>query len=97
MAGSNKDRGRSRRPDVEDWGWSSIGWVLGGRTIERSGDVVCGLHRAQGDEEYGFLGLASKPRMTVSPGLTSKWWLRVPSLSLKTDSYGLMIWASKSP
>jgi hypothetical protein len=22
MAGSNEDRGRSRRPDVEDWGWS---------------------------------------------------------------------------
>jgi hypothetical protein len=30
--------------------------VLGGRAIERSGDAVCGLHRAQGDEEHGFLG-----------------------------------------
>jgi hypothetical protein len=27
--------------------------VLGGRTIERSGDA---LHRARGDEKHGFLG-----------------------------------------
>jgi hypothetical protein len=40
--------------------------------IERSGDVVCGLHLAQGDKEHKFLGSASKPRLTVSPGLTSK-------------------------
>jgi hypothetical protein len=32
------------------------GQVLGGRVIERSGDVVCGLHRVCGDEECGFLG-----------------------------------------
>jgi hypothetical protein len=31
------------------------GRVLGGRTIERSGGVVCGLHRARGDEEHEFL------------------------------------------
>jgi hypothetical protein len=34
------------------------GRVLDGRMIERSDDAVCGLHRAQGDEERGFLGLA---------------------------------------
>jgi hypothetical protein len=33
-----------------------IGRVLGGRTIGRSDDAVCGLHRARGDEERGFLG-----------------------------------------
>jgi hypothetical protein len=33
-----------------------IGRVLGGRVIERSGGAVCGLHRAHGDEERGFLG-----------------------------------------
>jgi hypothetical protein len=33
-----------------------IGRVLGGRAIERSGGTVCGLHRARGDEERGFLG-----------------------------------------
>jgi hypothetical protein len=30
--------------------------LLGGWTIERSGDVVCSLHRARGDEEHEFLG-----------------------------------------
>jgi hypothetical protein len=56
MAGSNEDRGRSRRLGAEDWGWSSTCRVLGGQMIERSGDVVCGLHCAQGDEERVFLG-----------------------------------------
>jgi hypothetical protein len=30
--------------------------VLGGQTIGRSGDVVCSLHRARGDEKREFLG-----------------------------------------
>jgi hypothetical protein len=30
--------------------------VLGGHAIERSGEPVCGLHRARGDEERMFLG-----------------------------------------
>jgi hypothetical protein len=64
MADSDEDLGRSRRPGVEDRGWSSTGRVLDGRTIGRSGDTVCGLHRAQGDEERRFLGWASKPRST---------------------------------
>jgi hypothetical protein len=54
--GSDEDQGRSRKLGAEDRGWSSTGRVLGGRMIERSGDTVCGLHRAQGDEECGFLG-----------------------------------------
>jgi hypothetical protein len=29
--------------------------VLGGQAIERSGGAICGLHRARGDEEHGFL------------------------------------------
>jgi hypothetical protein len=32
------------------------GRVLSGRMIERSGDIVCGLYHAQGDEEHEFLG-----------------------------------------
>jgi hypothetical protein len=32
------------------------GRVLGGRAIERSGGVVCGVHRARGDEKRKFLG-----------------------------------------
>jgi hypothetical protein len=43
MTGSVEDRARSSRPSAEDWGWSRTGQVLGGRTIERSGDTVCGL------------------------------------------------------
>jgi hypothetical protein len=30
--------------------------VLDGRAIKRLGDAVCGLHRARGEEERGFLG-----------------------------------------
>jgi hypothetical protein len=55
MAGSDEYRGR-RRPGAEDRGWSTIGRVLGGQTVEGLGDVVCSLHRAQGNEEHGFLG-----------------------------------------
>jgi hypothetical protein len=32
------------------------GRVLDGRAIKRSGGVVCGLHRACGNEERRFLG-----------------------------------------
>jgi hypothetical protein len=55
-AGNDEDCARSKRPDVEDWRWSSTYQVLGGQTIERLGDAVCGLHRAQGDKERGFIG-----------------------------------------
>jgi hypothetical protein len=55
-----------------------------------------------------FAGLASKPVTTVSPGLASKPAVGFlfepqnqggggfPGLNLKTDSSGLVIWASKS-
>jgi hypothetical protein len=107
MEGSDKDRGRSRRLGVEDRGWSRTGWVLDGHTIEISGDVVCGLHGAKGDEECEFLGCASKLRLTVSLGLTSKLvatilvvWpqnhsLGFLGLGLKTSSCGLAIWPTK--
>jgi hypothetical protein len=44
MAGSDEDHDRSRRPDAEDQGLSGISRVFSGRTIEMSGDTVCGLH-----------------------------------------------------
>jgi hypothetical protein len=99
MVGSNKDRGRSRRLGAEDRGWSSTGRILDDWMIERSDDVVCGLHHAQGDEEREFLGLASKLRLTgySSCGLASKPLVRVPGLGLKTDNCGLVIWPTKSP
>jgi hypothetical protein len=59
MAGSDEDHGKSRRPDIEDRGWSSIGRVLGGRTIEGSGDIVCALHYARGARVSCF-GLKTK-------------------------------------
>jgi hypothetical protein len=59
MMGSDEECGGSRKPGAENRGWSSIGRVLGSRTIERSGHAMCGLYHARGDEERGFLGLAS--------------------------------------
>jgi hypothetical protein len=56
MTGNDEDHGRSRRPGVEDREWSSTGRILGGRTIGRLGDTVCGLYRAQVNNERGFLG-----------------------------------------
>jgi hypothetical protein len=56
IAGSDENRGRSRRSGAEDQDWSSTGQVLGGRTIRRSGDAVCSLHHAQGDGEREFFG-----------------------------------------
>jgi hypothetical protein len=41
---------------VQRIGDGHTGRVLGGRMVERSGDAVCGLHRACGDEERRFLG-----------------------------------------
>jgi hypothetical protein len=41
---------------VQRTGDGHTGRVLGSRAIERSGGTVCGLHRARGDEECGFLG-----------------------------------------
>jgi hypothetical protein len=41
---------------VQMTGDGRTGRVLGGWTIGRSGDAVCGLHRACGDEEHEFFG-----------------------------------------
>jgi hypothetical protein len=61
---NDDDRGRSRRPGANDRDGRTCR-VLSDRTIERSGSAVCGLHRARGDEEYVFLGYASKPSSTA--------------------------------
>jgi hypothetical protein len=41
---------------VQRTGDGHTGQALGGQTIGRSGDTVCGLHRAHIDKERGFLG-----------------------------------------
>jgi hypothetical protein len=46
MVINDEDCGRSRRLGVKDRGWSSICRILSGRTVERSGDAVCGLYHA---------------------------------------------------
>jgi hypothetical protein len=40
--------------------------------MRRPGDAVCGLHRARGDEQRGFLICASKARLNGFLGSTSK-------------------------
>jgi hypothetical protein len=41
---------------VQRIGDGRTGRVFGGRAIERSGGVMCDLHRARGDEECEFFG-----------------------------------------
>jgi hypothetical protein len=41
---------------VQRIGDGRTGRVLSGRMIGRSGDTMCGLHRARGDDERVFLG-----------------------------------------
>jgi hypothetical protein len=54
---------------------------------------MCGLHRAQGNEEREFFSLASKPRSTVSPSLASKPVATVsPGLASKPVAMVLMVW-----
>jgi hypothetical protein len=48
------------------------------------GDAVCGLHRAQGDEDGEFLGFPSKLRSTVPPSFVSQ-----------QVALGFSLWASK--
>jgi hypothetical protein len=94
-AGSDNDRGWRRRPAVEDQGWSSTGRVFSGRMIGRSGDVVCGLHHTRG-VRVSWLSLKTKviSLLVVWP---QNHWVGFFGLGLKTDSYGLVICASKSP
>jgi hypothetical protein len=41
---------------VQRTGHGRTDQILGGRMIGGSGNTVCSLHRARGDEERGFLG-----------------------------------------
>jgi hypothetical protein len=41
---------------VQRTGVGRTGRVLRCRAVERSGDAVCGLHLARGDQKRGFLG-----------------------------------------
>jgi hypothetical protein len=141
MAFSDENHGRSRRPGVEDRGWSHRsdtrwpgGWVAPCAVytwhVETRSTSFFIEPQNQGrrfvsglslNTRTVFASLASKPVATVfsslalklvamvSPGLASKLevgFLVEPynqggggflSLGLKTESSGLVIWASKSP
>jgi hypothetical protein len=55
MTDNDEDRGRVGHL-MQRTGDGCTGQVLHGRMIKRSGDAVCGLYRAQGDDEREFLG-----------------------------------------
>jgi hypothetical protein len=59
------------------------GRVLSGWAVERSGGAMCGLHLARGDEERGFLGLASKPRSAVCE------WFGLKTTPMVCEWFGL--------
>jgi hypothetical protein len=95
ITGSDEDLDRSRRPGAEDRRWLSTYRVLGGRMIGRSDDAVCGLYRAQGDEERVFLSWALKPRSAgflvwTSKPATAVWWF-----GPQNHREGFLFYASK--
>jgi hypothetical protein len=78
-------------------GYGHTGGALDGWAIERSGGAMCGLHRARGDEECGFLGCASKPRLMVCEWFGLKTTRTVFSgLASKPVVTCFPVWASKS-
>jgi hypothetical protein len=108
MAGSDEDWGRRRSLGAEDRGWSSTSPVLGGRTIERTGDAVrsapCPRRRGA---RVSWFSLKMKVDGFSRFGLTTGGYgfvvwrqnhpLGFPGLGLKTGSCGLVIWLAKSP
>jgi hypothetical protein len=79
--------------------------VLGGRTIGRSGDAVCGLHRARG-AQVSLLSLKTKVNVLSVVWPQNHWdgfsrfglktgGVGFPGLGLKTGSNNLVIWPSK--
>jgi hypothetical protein len=84
-----------------------VATVSSGLTSKHATTVFSGL--ASKPVATVFFSLASKLVVTVSPGLASKQVVGFlvepqnqggggfPGLGIKTDNFGLMIWASKSP
>jgi hypothetical protein len=90
--------GRASKPrlTVCQWfGLKTTGTVFSGLTSKPVATIFSGF--TSKPVATVFSGLASKSVVVVSPSLTSKRWWRVFGLALKTDSYSLVIWASKSP
>jgi hypothetical protein len=89
------------------FGLKTVATVSGGLASKPAVTVFTGL--ASKPVAAIFSSLASKPVATVFPGLASKLAVGFlvkpqnqggggfPSLGLKTDRFGLVIWVSKSP
>jgi hypothetical protein len=97
MVSSDEDRGRSRRPSAEDHGWSDTSQILDGRTIKRSGDTVCSLHHARGDDEREFFWLSLKTKVdSLSMVWPQNHWDGFSRFDLKIGGgTGFLVWASK--
>jgi hypothetical protein len=82
--GSNEDRGRSRRPGAEDRdGQAQVEYSMAGRSRGRvTLCAVCTVHK---ETMSAVSWLSLKTKVDV-----------FPSLGLKTGSYSLVIWVSKS-
>jgi hypothetical protein len=94
---------------VQRTGDGRTGQVLSRQAIERSGGATCGLHRAHGDEERGFLGWALKSRSTVCQwfdlkttgtvshwfGPQNRWWRFVSGLTSKPLGRFSPVWPQK--
>jgi hypothetical protein len=94
MTSSDEDLGSSRRSGAEDRGWPSTSQVLGGQTIGKSGDIVCGLYNAQGDDKHGFLCWASKLwssgfSVCVLKPTVLVWWFGSSKSPLRFLGFGL--------
>jgi hypothetical protein len=72
-----------------------LGWFVSGLTSKPLGRFVsCLTSKPLGR----FLsGLASKPLGRFLPVCPQNWWCGFPGFDLKTSSYSLVIWDSKSP
>jgi hypothetical protein len=67
------------------------GQILGGRMIRRSGDAVCGLHRARGDEGAGILVVPQNQVRRFVSGLASKPLGRFLRFDLKPGGDGFLV------
>jgi hypothetical protein len=67
------------------------GQILVGRTIGRSGDAMCDLHRAREDKKREFLGRASKLRSTVCQ------WFGLKTAGMVCQWFGIKITGTISP
>jgi hypothetical protein len=122
IVGSDENRGRSKRPNAEDRGWShrsgtrwlddrEVGWHRVRSTPcmwRRGARVSCLSLKTKVDglsvvwpqnrwRRFSLVWPQNRWRWFLPVQPQNQWWLGFLGLGLKTSSYGLVIWASKSP